>query len=482
MRFTSTSHTASLLLLHCVLGEPDYLCKSFGHGSNNDFCVSLATYEDDSLSKQDFIMTFNRTQHDAAGWSSIGIGTHMNGSIIFVLYGDPNLESPPTLSIRSTSRHLPPVNLSLGDQHQHGIHIGYIETSWESSHKESSKTAVASFVCYGCNAWYNADRSAITPVLPFIWGMNTDQDFSIVEYADDADLLMHNRFGAFDLDMTKEKGIEPNQLPATISNFLKPYPPASEVEDVPEDYENLNQAHNHYDNDISESAKTVPYKHKRKIWLLHGLLLVASLFLLLPLGAFFIRSGSPHSLYLHLIPQILGSILGLAGITVGFFLSSKVSVWHQYIGIALGTALVAQLGLGLQHHRVFSRLKRKTWMGSVHIWIGRFVLLGGWANFIAGLDLSDYTVNLKVGFAIASAINACGLSFSIYRHAIGEPLGNNLKVPWVKVAKGVKWIDGGIANSECYFALNDENDDGESSDAETVGDGRAKTDGKGEMD
>ncbi|KAB8290234.1 hypothetical protein EYC80_011102 [Monilinia laxa] len=121
-------------------------------------------------------------------------------------------------------------------------------------------------------------------------------------------------------------------------------------------------------------------------------------------------------------------------------------------------------------------------MGSVHIWVGRFVLLGGWANFIAGLDLSDYTVNLKVGFAIASAINACGLGFSIYRHAIGEPLGDNLKVPWVKVAKGVKWIDGGIANSESYFALDDENDDGESSDAEPVGDRRAKTDGKGEMD
>jgi hypothetical protein len=139
-------------LAKVVFAEPDYFCKSFGHGSNNDFCVSLATYDDPTFSKQDFIITFNRTQHAATGWSSVGIGNQMNGSIIFLLYGDPNSNSPPTLSVRSTIAHRHPLSLSMGDQHSRGIHIGYVEAQWSASSHEGSKTVTASFVCYGCNA------------------------------------------------------------------------------------------------------------------------------------------------------------------------------------------------------------------------------------------------------------------------------------------------------------------------------------------
>lgn len=58
----------------------------------------------------------------------------------------------------------------------------------------------------------------------------------------------------------------------------------------------------------------------------------------------------------------------------------------------------------------------------------------------------------------------------------------NLKVPSIKVTKGVEWADGGIASLESYFALDVGNDDGESSDADTIRDGRAaKSDGKEEM-
>lgn len=193
------------------------------------------------------------------------------------------------------------------------------------------------------------------------------------------------------------------------------------------------------------------------------------LFVLLPLGTFFIRSSSPHSLHLHLIPQILGSILGLAGISLGFFLSTTVSVRHQYIGLAIRAALVAQLGLRLQHHRVFSRPKRRTWTGMAHIWIGRSVPLGGWANLIAGLELSGHSINLKVEFLIATVIGMLSVR-------------KNLKLPSIKVTKGVEWADGGIASLESYFALDDGNDDGKSSDADTIGDGRAaKSDGKEEM-
>ncbi|KAI9645876.1 hypothetical protein NHQ30_005312 [Ciborinia camelliae] len=103
-------------------------------------------------------------------------------------------------------------------------------------------------------------------------------------------------------------------------------------------------------------------------------------------------------------------------------------------------------------------------MGNAHIWIGRVILPGAWTNVIAGLDLSDHMINLKFGFAIVSAFNTFGLSFTIYRYAICKPPGTNLKIPWVKVTKGDEWVDGGMANSGSYFALDDEDDDDESSE------------------
>ncbi|KUJ21017.1 uncharacterized protein LY89DRAFT_729819 [Mollisia scopiformis] len=423
--YMSTPLLILAALAKVVFAEPDHFCKSFGHGSNNDFCVSLATYDDPTFSKQDFIITFNRTQHAATGWSSVGIGNQMNGSIIFLLYGDPNSISPPTLSTNTRV----------------GIHIGYVEAQWSASSHEGSKTATASFVCYGCNAWFYADRSAITPVLPFIWAANTEQDLSVSDYASDANLIMHNHYGSFDMDMTKEMSIVPKLLPDTISNFLRPSPPAAP-------------------NSPNNDNPTIFVPDKHRIWLLHGLCLAAAFFVLLPLGTIFIRTGSPHAFYLHLGLQIIGSISALVGMIVGFFLSTSVHTWHQYIGLGLGLAMLAQLRLGFQRHRVFVSKKVNTWMGNTHIWIGRCILFGGSVNVVLGLTLSDYTIHLKTGFTIAGVMNALVLGFVIYRHKIGKPIGKNLRIPWLSKVNGIGWADG--ANLQSYFALTDEdNNEGE---------------------
>lgn len=448
-----------------VISAPDTFCKSFGQGSNNDFCVSISTWLDVEIDNQDFLFAFNRTQRSALGWTTFGIGDQMNRAIMFSMYGDPDSQNKPTLSVRSAIGHSPPVILSIADQYQHHIYVGEIETSWKKSSVDGSIYASASLVCFGCNSWFDAPVSAATPVLPMIWAINTEQDLSGSGFAMDAPLLMHDRFGAFDLDMMKETSIAPKRLPDTLYDFLKPVPPPAEI--IPdgnrhaagdkEQHTPGTSVQQGGDSIYSSGSRDDLVTIKRKLWLVHGISMVAAFFVLLPLGSFLIRSGSPHSLYFHLIAQGLGTAVALASMSLGFFMSYSISTWHQYTGIALGFALLAQFGMGWQHHRIFLRLKRKTWWAHMHTWHGRFVLLGGWLNLPLGLRLADYTTTLQLVLLIVAGLEICVLAFSAYMHSIGKPLGKSIRVPCVG-RKKVRWAKDrregiGSPHLEEYFAL-----------------------------
>ena len=290
-------------LTSTVWSEPDVFCKTFGDGSNNDFCVGLSTWLDPAFDNQDFLFTFNRTQSDSTGWTTVGVGDQMNRAIMFSLYGNPQSRSPPTLSVRSTVGHSPPVELSIADQYQKRIYIGQIESSWETSVVDGSTYASASLVCYGCNAWFDAPVSAATPVLPMIWAINTDQDLSHSEDSVDAALSMHDRFGIFDLDMMKETSIAPKPLPPTLADFLKPFAPPAEI--VPGGTGSTS-------GDLMDDTTALPVEDggssvysenradlvsiKRKLWLVHSIPMIA---------AFFVFPSAGRLLHTKRFPSLL---------------------------------------------------------------------------------------------------------------------------------------------------------------------------------
>ncbi|KAJ5209432.1 hypothetical protein N7449_003811 [Penicillium cf. viridicatum] len=461
MQFLFAPLIASLFI-SSAWAEPDVFCKSFGSNSNNDFCVSLSTYVDTAISKQDFIFTFKRTQYDAAGWTAFGMGNHMDGALMFILYGDPNSHLPPTLSIRSTTHHMAPAALAMGDQHQNGVHVGYLDVGWETSDRDQARVASASFTCYGCNAWFNADISASTPVLPMIWAVNTDQYLSTSNYSDNAPLFLHDRFGSFDLDMFKETTLAPPRLPDTIAynialssfageNPEHGNPPAAE--------------------DTSENPRYI--LSQRKLWVMHGLLMASSFYVFFPSGILFLRVSSAKSFIVHVSMQMLGSMTAFAGMTLGFLLSHGVHTWHQYIGLVIATTILLQGILGWMHHMKYERLKRKTKIGDVHVWLGWVVLILGWTNVAMGLRLSDYTVTLQGWFVVAACLEFGGLVFVAYRHRAGKSVGMPHIPVWSLLSriKTVRWARHAPTNgasapgSESLYTLTAEGED-QSSDSD----------------
>lgn len=390
------------------------------------------------------------------------MGNHMENSLMFILYGDPNSQSPPTLSIRSTTGHMAPVELAMGDQHQGGIHVGYIDVRWEDSETDLSKTAAASFTCYGCNAWFNADISATTPVLPMIWAINAEQDMSISQYSDNAPLAMHDRFGSFDLDMTKEISTAPPRLPDTIvHNIALPYP------GVKLSGYGYSAA---VDEDESEGPRYI--SSQRKLWVLHGLLLTSSFYIFIPGGILFLRLDSAHAFNIHLVMQILGSMTALSGATLGFLLSRGIHVLHQYLGLGITITILLQVVLGWTHHVEYKLSNRKTWMGRCHVWFGWPVLILGWMNLVMGLHLSDYTLTLKACFTVAACAELASLVYVTYRQRCGSPVklfnipASNLfskkkKVRWAGRTPTSVPVQGG----ESLYALAMQEDDENSSDS-----------------
>ena len=86
---------------------------------------------------------------------------------------------------------------------------------------------------------------------------------------------------------------------------------------------------------------------------------------------------------------------------MGILTSKGVSLWHQYIGILLGSVLLVQPVSGWKHHVDFVQTKRKTYVNLVHIWSGRVVIGASWVNIILGLVLREYNFLVQAGAGVA---------------------------------------------------------------------------------
>ncbi|KAI4153532.1 MAG: hypothetical protein LQ340_002265, partial [Diploschistes diacapsis] len=123
------------------------------------------------------------------------------------------------------------------------------------------------------------------------------------------------------------------------------------------------------------------------LWHAHGLLMCSVFLVLYPAGILAIRSGGPLSVRHHYLLQLSGSALALTGILVGYVTSTGIVLWHQYVGLFLGLAIVLQGVAGWRHHVNFVRVRRRTWVSHVHLWLGRGAMGLAWANLAVGLRL-----------------------------------------------------------------------------------------------
>ncbi|KAI1198743.1 hypothetical protein F5X97DRAFT_342442 [Nemania serpens] len=141
----------------------------------------------------------------------------------------------------------------------------------------------------------------------------------------------------------------------------------------------------------------------------HGLLASLAFAFFFPVGAIVIRvAGGRYALLAHGVVQLIAYALYIAAAGIGLYLVTMIPAAsssfsgsgrrlsgslsanaHPILGIVILVALLSQPLWGVLHHRRFRRLKCRTWVSHVHIWVGRLGITLGIVNGGLGLALAD---------------------------------------------------------------------------------------------
>ncbi|KGO69682.1 Cellobiose dehydrogenase, cytochrome [Penicillium italicum] len=317
-------------------------------------------------------ITVTRPRGSDKGWTAIGTGPTMAGSLMIIVYGDPLSGESPIVSIRTTNEHHQPKLLNREDVG--GADLRLLQTQWQpvtdSLSKPQTYRAKVALVCYSCHLWPGSPISTTATSMPWIWAWNEDQQFSVFSY--DAHLKMHKHhagnggWGRFYVDMSRSIN-HARILPSVPS--INPGVRTLGTSDTPR---NL-------------SGALVAFRSRGLVHL-HGVLMGLAFLVLFPWGVFMIRSQKSHAFQWHSILQLVASICAICGGVLGTVMTGgKFRSWHQAAGLVLLLALGLQGVLGWTHHVVFVRTKRQTWISYAHIWTGRAIMVVAWSNIIGGM-------------------------------------------------------------------------------------------------
>lgn len=381
----------------------------------------------------------------------------MAGSLMFVMYGDPESKDAkaPTLSVRTVKSGHESPHLIAQSSGTGGVQVQMLNSSWHHSADGSEFIAEATAVCYDCAKWSGSAFSVEGTSQPWIWAFNNKQDLS--PYAPDTQLNMHSLnggFGSFYVDMSSA---ETHHLAL----------PQLDMEGG-----NVGTSNSKITKEKPGLLETLA---SRPLATLHGLHMATAFLALFPLGAGMIRSESPLAFKSHWIFQVIAIFVALTGAVAGVVMS-KGAIFasvHQIVGTIISSLLVAQAILGWRHHMIFMRLRRRTWVSYGHISLGWIIMIGGWGNILSGLVL--YGAG-KFGITVAALIVAVEVvslgGWILYaRRRDGRKGGNKNESD-----NAPKWDDGAAS----YFALDVVDSDDES---DTLSDGQpeeeARLTGKG---
>ncbi|KAK4064212.1 uncharacterized protein Triagg1_9008 [Trichoderma aggressivum f. europaeum] len=445
---SSSSSSLQRLLLHLlfllatVSAAPSQYCLFGLPRDDVDFCMAVSLYHNHSTSAHDIYLSLamrrNATDSNAAalGWTALGTGLNMAGSLMFVLYGDPKASgAKPTLSVRTVkSGHAVPAQVTQQDTGKQ-LDVRVSETSWTKT-DDDLYVAKASIVCYACSEWMGAEISPESISHSWIWAWNKQQDMKA--FAPDQQLETHSLvdgFGHFYVNMQAATSHHANGFPALNvtgedSNIGTSRWPIKEGK-----------------TGLWQKLLSRPLAH------LHGFFMMTAFLLLFPVGAVAIRSGSEKSFKYHWVIQASAMVSALGGAVVAIAMSDGVfDSPHQVAGVVIVSLLVVQAVLGWRHHVDFIRIFRRTWISYAHISLGFVILVSGWANVIGGLVLYGFS---KFGLVM--------LGLFILLEAVGMGV-------WSFLARRRSKAKGPIhketpESSAAYFALEDIPESDEEDDA-----------------
>jgi Cytochrome domain of cellobiose dehydrogenase len=434
-----------------------------------DFCVAVVPYRNTTSSSTDLYVTITRTHSSSHGWLGIGLGSVMDGALMFILYQDPQNPDVLKTSVRTATGHHRPIEISASDsvQGQSLPDIRVLKSAYEdgtSDRAEKPTTGTANVLIYSAHLWPKTSINPTSASQPWIWAHNPASKIS----SPDETFEMHGRhtdsgFGFFWTDFSSA---------LSTTRKTPPFP-------APDKSSGLHLA-----------ITTPPPIHRLggpsvRNWMfhLHGALASLAFLALYPLGALLLRTSDPRAFNFHWTTQALASVLLCLGAGLGWVLSRRIELVHQVVGLVIVGLMGMQVLLGWRHHIKYLRTKAGTWMGKSHVWIGRALLAMGWVNVLLGLKARGYgwLTLLAAGLVVLAEAALLVRVLGFRKKGLAPWFRKNDQQKSRRAAKGRAGAGGNAAAAglgEEYFELVGEDDEEglEDEDVDYDEDGRLKAD------
>ena len=402
-----------------------------------DFCLAVQPLHNSSSEATDLYVTITRNHslseatrraaHDedaeedqhGQGWLGIGIGPSMAGPLMIVVYHDPDSKSRNGVktSIRTSPGHEAPEPVPMDssgrpdrkrslekkgdDENRLRPQIRIARSEYDDSVFGQDKNlgrSISQVVIYSPNLWPDTGIDSTGSSQPWIWAHHPTQKLDAKE-----SLTMHSHdkdkgYGFFWMDFKSFiSSTDLSQIDAS-SQFPHPAPLAGPNTQ-------------HFTTTSSPAIYRLGGPSLRNwMWHLHGGLMSLSFLTLYPLGAILLRTSDSRAFNFHWTTQALSSVFAILAALLGYILSRHIVLVHQYLGLALLFAIIAQILLGWRHHIRFLRLRTGTWMGRAHVWLGRGILVLGWANLLLGLWQRGYGLIVLISTGVAIGAEAFAMS------------------------------------------------------------------------
>ncbi|TIA60952.1 hypothetical protein D6C76_10235 [Aureobasidium pullulans] len=333
------------------------LVFTYGSAEQPDLVVAMSATTDG-----DFALHMSGSSKHS--WIAVGTGTEMDGSMMFVLYGD-GTKKGATLSTRSSTGHQEPSYVS----------------SMEPQVSASSENGIHAATAYFRNssAWMQNSIDMTSSKQPFIFALGP-KTHGQTDSSPTAMIQRHVVYGSFTMDMTQALSSLASQ--ANSENGTWTSSGASSAFDVSKDFD----------------AGCV----------IHAVVMCLAFVIVFPLGALLLRLLSVR---VHYLVQLTASLLVLVGLGTGIYVSmeyNKTQTYmtaHQIIGLILFAGVAIQLLLGSIHHVIFKRTRKSTRLGKIHLYLGPMILVLGIVNAPLGLILGQQK-QYNVPYAILVAVLA----------------------------------------------------------------------------
>ncbi|RAO67381.1 uncharacterized protein BHQ10_003393 [Talaromyces amestolkiae] len=292
-------------------------------------------------------------------WLAFGEGTRMQGSNIFVVYGNGNGNNV-TLSPRLGGPHVEP-------QFNSQAQVSLLDGSGI-----SNGTITANIRCDSCISWSGGKEDVTSSSASWVWAVKSGS--LIKSDSVSATISQHDTSGVASVNLQAATG--GNSDNPFLNNPASSTSPASSNPSNPSSPQPLVTTFNTESTDRKQIA--------------HAVIMVIAMVILFPTFALSIHFlPSSRAVAFHGYLQIFTLALTIAGFGLGISLSVDLypitgSTYHQIIGIIVVSFLTLfQPAMGLLQHRYWRKAGQKSVFAYAHRWLGRTMIALGIIN--AGL-------------------------------------------------------------------------------------------------